>query len=87
MAVLTGALAGDGDVDAVIAEDALQQPDIGEARDAVERQGLVGEERGDHQGERRILGAADRNGAVKRVAASDPDTIHLVRFPLKFPQK
>ena len=37
MAVLAGALAGDRDVDAVILQDALQQPDIGESRHALRR--------------------------------------------------
>ncbi len=73
---LADALAGNGDVDAVIAEDAAEQRDVGEARHAVERQRLAGEQAGDHQGQRSVLGTADGYGAVQALAADNADTIH-----------
>jgi hypothetical protein len=45
---LARALAAGHDVDAVIAEDALEQADVGKARNVVEDQGLLGEEACDH---------------------------------------
>jgi hypothetical protein len=72
-----GALAAGHDVDAVIAEDALEQADVGEARHVVEDQGLLGEEARDHQRQRGVLGAGNRDGAVKRSAADDANAIHF----------
>ncbi len=82
---LAGALAADHDVDAVIAEDALEQADVGEARHVVEDQGLLGEEARDHQRQRGVLGARDRDGAVERPAADDTNAIHFFspRGPLR----
>ena len=54
---LAGALAACHDVDAVIAEDALEQRDVGEPRHVIENQRLLGQQRGDHQGQRGVLGA------------------------------
>ena len=42
----------------------------------VERQLLFGQQRARHQGQRRILRAADRDFAVEAVAALDPDAVH-----------
>ena len=75
---LAGTLAADHDVDAVIAEDALQQPDVGEAGNIVEDQGLVGKQARDHQGQRRVLRARDRDGAVKTPAADNTNSIHCL---------
>ena len=44
-----GALAADHDVDAVIAEDTLQQADVGQPRHVVEDERLVGQQTCDHQ--------------------------------------
>ena len=73
---LAGALAAGHDVDAVIAEDALKERHVGEPRHVVENERLVGEKRRDHQRQRRVLGARDRNGAVKPPAADNANAIH-----------
>ena len=72
-----GALAARHDVDAVIAEDALEQRHVGEPRHIVEDQGLVGEQARDHQRQRRVLRARDRDGAVERPAADNTNAIHI----------
>ena len=41
MAALSGALAGDGDVDTMILQDALKQSHIGEAGNAVKGERLI----------------------------------------------
>ena len=73
---LAGALAADHDIDAVIAEDALQQPDVGEPGHVVEDQRLLGEKARDHQRQRGVFRAGNRNGAVKRPAADNANPIH-----------
>ena len=70
------ALAGDHDVDAVIAEDALQLADVGETRHVVEDQRVLGQQAGDHQRQSGVLGARNRDGAVQPLAADDANTIH-----------
>ena len=75
-------LAADHDVDAVIAEDALQQADVGEPRHVVEDERLIGQQARDHQRQRGVLGAGDRDGAVERPAADDANAIHA---PLPVP--
>jgi hypothetical protein len=62
--VLFFAAALDRIVDALIAEDADELLDIGQMRHVFERQRVVGEQRGDHQRQGRVLGARDRNAAV-----------------------
>jgi hypothetical protein len=74
---VAGALAVEHDVDAVIVEDALEQRDIGKARHVVEDERLFGEKARDHQGQGGVLGAGNRNGAMKRPAANDADAIHV----------
>ena len=74
--VLLLAAAVDRIVDAMIAEDADQLLDIGQMRHVFERQRIVGQQRGDHQRQRRVLGARDRNAAVELVAADNSDAIH-----------
>ncbi|MCY1233808.1 hypothetical protein D9M72_463650 [compost metagenome] len=66
----------DGDVDAVVAEDADQLLDVGQMRHVFERQRVVGQKRRDHQRQGRVLGAGNRDDAVKLVAAYNPDAIH-----------
>jgi hypothetical protein len=73
---LARALAANHDVDAVIAQDALQQAHIGEPRDIVENQRLIGEQARDHQRQGGVLGARDRDCSVEPLAAGDADAIH-----------
>ncbi len=73
---IAGPLAHGGDIDAVIAENALQLGDVGEPRHVVEDQGLLGQQRRDHQGQCGILRAGDRNGAIELAAADDANAIH-----------
>ena len=56
----SAALAVDREVDAVVAQDARQQRDVGEVGHVLERQRLVGEQARDHQRQGRVLGAGDR---------------------------
>ena len=74
--IVARALAGDHDVDAVIAEDALQQLDVGEARHVVEDERVLGEQARDHQRQGGVLGARNRDGAVQALAADDANSIH-----------
>jgi hypothetical protein len=60
----------------MIAENADQLLDIGEMRHVFERQRIVGQQGGDHQRQRCVLGAGDGNDAVELVAADDFDAIH-----------
>ena len=71
-----GALAADHDIDAVIAEDALQQPHIGEPRDIVEDERLIGEQARNHQWQSGVLGAGDRDRSVELLPAADANAIH-----------
>ena len=70
------ALAVDHDVDAVIAQDALEQIDVGEARDIVENECLVGEQARDHQRQGGILCAGDRDRSIEPLAAVNANAIH-----------
>jgi hypothetical protein len=70
------ALAGRHDVHAVIAENALQLRDVGQTRHVVENQRLVGQQTGDHQWQRRVFGARNRNRAIEFAAADDANAIH-----------
>ena len=71
---LAGALAGDGVIDAMIAEDALEQHHIREQRHVVERQRLAREERCDHQRQGGVLRAGNRDHAIELV----PPTILIL---------
>ena len=73
---LAGPLAADHDVDAVIAEDALQEHDVGEPRHIVENERLLGEEARDHQRERGVLGSRDRYRAGETPPTDDANTVH-----------
>ena len=76
------ALALHHDVDAVIGEDVLQESDVGETRHVFQHQRIVGEQARDHQRQRRVLRAGNRNRAVKRLAADDANTVHgIPRLP------
>ena len=50
--------------------------DVGEPRHVVEDQRLLGQQARDHQRQRGVLRARDRNGAVEAVAADDANAIH-----------
>src|SRR5262249_34356107 len=71
-----GALAADHDIDAVIAENTFEQSDIGKPRYVVQNQSLIGEQAGDHQRQRGILGPGNRDRAIERAAADDANAIH-----------
>ena len=55
--------------------------DVGEARQVFQRQRLVGEQRGDHQRQRRVLGAGNRNHAVELSPAANLNAIHSPVLP------
>ena len=74
--IFARALARDHDVDAVIAEDALQQLDVGEPRRVVEDERVLGQKARDHQRQRGVLGARYRDRAVEALTTDDPNTIH-----------
>ena len=74
--MIAGPLARRHDIDAVIAENALQLGDVGEPRHVVEDQRLLGQKPRDHQRQRGILRARDRDGAIELAAADDANAIH-----------
>jgi hypothetical protein len=80
---IAGALARGHDIDAVIAEDALQLRDIGQPRHVVENERFLGQQTRDHQRQRGILGARDGNGAVERASADDANAVHAKAFLLR----
>ena len=69
-------LAAHHDIDAVIAEDALEQIHVGKPRHVVENERLVGEQARDHQRQGGVLGAGDRNRSVEPLAPVDANAIH-----------
>ena len=71
-----GALAVDGEVDAVVAQDARQRDDVGKVGNVLERQPLGREQAGDHQRQGGVLGAGDGERAGEALAADDADAIH-----------
>ncbi len=73
---LARALAADHDVDAVIAEDALQQRHVGEPRHVVEDERLLSEQARDHQRQRGVLCPRNRDSALEAAAAHDANPIH-----------
>jgi hypothetical protein len=72
----TGPLAAHHDIDAVIAEDALKLADIGQARDIVENERLIGEQARDHQRQGGVLGAGDRDCPVELLPTGDANAVH-----------
>ena len=78
---LAGPLAGDGHVDAVIAENAGKQIDVGKPRHVIQGQRLAGEKASDHQRQRSVLGATDGYGAGQTLAADNADTVHGFLVP------
>src|SRR4030088_3578981 len=79
--VVAGPLAYGGDIDAVIAEDPLQLRDVGKPRHVVEDQRFLGQQARDHQRQRGILRARDRNGAVELAAADNTNAVHIISCP------
>ena len=73
---IAGPLSRRHDIDAVIAEDALQLGHVGEPRHVLQDQGFLGQKSRDHQWQGRVLRAGNRNGAVELVAADDANAIH-----------
>ena len=73
---LAAPLARQRDVHAVIVEDALKLNDVGEMRHILEDQRVLGQKARDHQRKRRVLRARNRDAAVERLAAIDPNAIH-----------
>ena len=69
-------LARDHDVDAVIAENALQQNDVGEPRHVLQDQRVLGQQARDHQRQRGVLGARNRDRAVQALSADNAYSIH-----------
>ena len=55
----------------------MQLRDVGETRHVFQRQRVLGQQRGDHQRQRGVLGARNRDDAVQRAAAGNLDAIHL----------
>ena len=67
-----GALAVDGEVEAVVAQDAGQQIDVGEVGHVLEGEPVGGEQAGDHQRQGGILGAGDGDGPLSGLP---PETV------------
>ena len=74
--VLADPLAVDRIVDAVIAEDMRKLGDVGEAGQVFERQRLIRQQRGDHQRQRGVFRARNRDHPVQRRAAANLYAIH-----------
>ena len=60
----------------MIAQYAGEQVDARQVRDVFQRQPVFGQKACDQQRQGRVLGARNRNGALKRFTADDPDPIH-----------
>ena len=73
---LINALAADSRIHPVIADNPHQQADIRQARNIVQCECFPRQQAGNHQGQSRIFSPADHNGAMQRLAADNPDTIH-----------
>src|SRR5215471_18421975 len=74
--VIAGPFAGDHDVHAVVAENALQLDDVSQPRDIGEDQGVLGQQTRDHQGKCRVLGARNRNCTVQTLSANYAYPVH-----------
>src|SRR5207244_1034839 len=75
---LAGALDRGGDAEFV--QQMAETVHVREPRQIPERERLVGQQGAGHQGQGGILGARDRNGAGKNVAAADDDLVHGLPF-------
>ena len=79
--VVTGPLAGNHHIHAMVAENALQLDDVGEPWNIVEDQGVLGQQTCDHQGECCVLGARNRNCAVQTLSANYAYPVHARPVP------
>jgi hypothetical protein len=77
--VLTGALAIDRIINAMVGEDLHQLGNVAQARHIRQRQGFVGQQGRNHQGQCGVLCAGNRNDAVQLRAAGDFNAVHV--FP------
>ena len=64
------------DIDAVILQNALELEHVGQTRHIVEDQRFARQKRCDHQRQRGVLGARNRDGPVQRVLAPQSDLVH-----------
>src|SRR6185295_8974659 len=71
-----GALAVDGEIDAVIAQDARQQIDVGEVGHVFQGKPVTRQQTGDHQRQGRVLGPRNRDRPCEATATDDVDAIH-----------
>ena len=75
-----GGVAVHMDVDAQLGQQVCHGRDVDQVRQVGQAKGAVGKQARGHQRQRRVLGAADTNGASQRRAAADMNAIHEV-FP------
>jgi hypothetical protein len=75
MAARTGG-AGHLYQDTVMGQQVGERGDVGEVRQVVQGDRVLGQETGRHQRQRRVLGAADRDGSVQGLTAADADSVH-----------
>ena len=79
MPVRIRALAVEGGVHAMVAQDADEQAHVREVGHVLERDRVGREQACDHQRQSRVLGAAYRNRAVQALSAGYANSVHLVR--------
>ncbi len=68
-----------GHLHAELAQQLAQESRVRQTRHVRQQQGLIRQNRRRHQLDRRILGPADRNGAVEAIAAVNDDAVHGCR--------
>ncbi len=73
---VAGALARQHDVDAMVVQDALELHHVGEMGNVFQDQHVFGEKTGDHQRQGRVLGTGNRDRALQRPSAGNPNAIH-----------
>ncbi|CAG4927213.1 unnamed protein product, partial [Acidocella sp. C78] len=64
------------DGDAMLRQQLRHGRDVGERRHVLKLQPLIGQQTGDHDLQRRVLGAGNVDDALQRAAAADADSIH-----------
>ena len=75
------------DSDAVLDEKVRHRRDVGQIGDILESQRIRGQQAHGHQRQRRILGAANRNYALERHTALDPDLVHRFGSTRRLPAR
>src|SRR5690606_6453358 len=68
-----------GHLHAKLTQQLAEEARVRQTRHVGQQQGLIGQDRRRHQLDRRVLGSADRNGAVEAMAAVDDDAVHGYR--------